>query len=442
MGVDPDAQAEGFRFDLVVVAFAGVEVGAVKGVEGQVKALGDGQEGVKQVLPELLDRLVEGDAVVDGEDGLFGKSVGLDAAVDDVGGLGGEHERPPDGPLVDDVLGEVAAAAGAAGGGLDDELARFLIHAGVIDKAVKPLHERVGGLEVGGVGVVFELGDEGGHDADAGVRGRGAGVAALGFDGDLSVEVAFFRHAGEGVGSVAGGEGGDAHAAFVDDELDAVAAVALKDVLGERAAAFGFGLHELFVEAKGEQDGALGREAGLQQGGGAFQEGGERRLVVEGASAPDEAAVKVAGVRRVVPVSFVADGDGVVVGHVAGGLELGVGPRPGEEVAISVHHLELQVLKHKRELLSEGCVEVGQVAVSLGVVLHRALVVVGLSLDLDELLPMGEGLVGVGVCVEVGVHAVQVCVRCGRHKVLSQTLGCFLGEGVEWVVVLIEGGSV
>lgn len=95
---------------------------------------------------------------------------------------------------------------------------------------------------------VYDLGD----DADAGVGGRNGAMAAVDVQVKDYVEGPFFANAWEGVDDavIFVADSLDAHAAFVEDEFEAVVAVPLLEIFGDGASA-----EEsvgLLVEAKSE----------------------------------------------------------------------------------------------------------------------------------------------------------------------------------------------
>lgn len=131
------------------------------------------------------------------------------------------------------------------------------LRGGVADLAFEHFAGGVVGVEDGDEEVLaFEFVDDLGDDADSCVwRGHGA-VAAWDGEGEDYVDAALFADAREGVDDAVGGvvEDFEAHAAFVEDEGEAVRAVFLLEEFGD-----GSGAEEavgFFVEAEGEDDGA------------------------------------------------------------------------------------------------------------------------------------------------------------------------------------------
>jgi hypothetical protein len=181
--------------------------------------------------------------------------------------------------------------------------------------ALESAVERGSTADVSWDGVVLQLDEEGGEDADACVSGRDGGVAAGSGDLDADVHAAFLAYCGggddrtKGVGETVYIEDGEVEevmrmvkglTAFIYDHRDAVLPVDLVHVFSE----FLSTIHStsFFIETKGYHNAPSGLELLLEQSLESDHDSDEAGLVVARSTAPDARAVEVTGVRGMNPL--------------------------------------------------------------------------------------------------------------------------------------------
>ena len=311
-----------------------------------------------------LRGLADVDAVVDDDFGALGQGVDFDAAGDHIHCLRGLHEVLGaragfacfEGEVVGLFLLLLARGLLLRFGARGEELAELLGEVGrVLGAAVELAQVGVLFGQVGRVLLCLDRLDEFGGHADAGVVGWDGGVAAWHADDDVDVCVAFLAHTGFGEGLAPDFLEGRA---LVDGDGDAVGSVAFEEERRQVAGALTAG--DLFVEAEGDDDAALGLVAGVEQELDGFHDGDELVLAVRGTAAPDVRAVVDALERWVSPGvdGGVGHRHNILVGHEEGGLQVLVGALPCVDQAVGVDFLGLEILVNPGEGVLEVVCEV------------------------------------------------------------------------------------
>lgn len=108
----------------------------------------------------------------------------------------------------------------------------LLIHLAEIRRAVEVAQDRVTPPELGHIRVLLQLDEEKGEDANTGVFGRDRRVASISKHGDVDRDGSLLGHAESGEETTEGGI--DTAESFVDNEGDAVLAVAREELESER----------------------------------------------------------------------------------------------------------------------------------------------------------------------------------------------------------------